>query len=384
MFATGGWRIGRVRGIEIRIDPSWLFIFFLVGYTFFLTLDEEFGSAEPGQSLFWAAVMTLAFFGSVLVHELAHALVATAKGIEVKGITLFLFGGATHAKLDSENPRDEFQIAGVGPLTSLAIAALMWGIVNLLGGVLSDYAEFAIGRLGWLNLALGVFNLVPGFPLDGGRLLRSVVWQRTGSLERATRTASRAGRTFGYILVSLGVLEVLLGGFIGGLWFVAIGWFLAQAAEAGYAQLIVRRVLLDVEAGDLMSDQLVHIGADATLQEAVDDYFMRHDYSAFPVDDEGRTVGLLTLGAVRNIPREEWASRTAGQAMEGLETATTAGLHESMDKVLDRLEGAESSRVLIVDDGHVVGLITSRDIAAWLRRAQELGLAEPLRRGPMT
>ena len=374
MLSLEGWKVGRIAGIEIRIDPTWTFIFFLVGYSFFLTLEQEFAETSTGALVGLAGVMTTVFFASVLLHELAHAVVAQGRGVEVRGITLFLFGGATHAKLDTQQPRDEFVIAAVGPVTSAAIAAMLWTFVELLSDVLPDELAFAIGRLGWINLILAVFNLVPGFPLDGGRLLRSLVWERTGDVVIATRIASQAGQLFGYFLIGVGVFEVLVGGFVGGLWLAAIGWFLNQAAQLSYSQLRIRRLLRGIEAIDVTTRDFVDVPADMTLKEAVDDYFMRYDYNAFPVQDDGRTIGILTLRAIRKVPITAWTTRTAHEVMEPLSSECTVAAHDPMDNVIDKLETAQSQRVLVLDGDNVIGLITPRDLARWLRRAQELDL----------
>lgn len=374
MLRGEGWKVGRIAGINIRIDPTWTFIAFLVGYSFYLILEEEFPASATGGLVTLSAAMTGLFFVSVLLHELAHAVVAESRGVEVRGITLFLFGGATHAKLEASRPRDEFLIAAVGPISSLIIAGVLWAVVVLPGDALPDEIAFAVGRLGWLNLALGVFNLVPGFPLDGGRLLRAGIWMRTGNLIKATRTASRAGQGFGYFLIGIGVLEVLLGGFVGGLWFAAIGWFLTQAAQVSYRRLEMNRILSGVEAGDMTTRDVVSIPADTTLQEAVDDYFMRYDYNAFPVEDGEQSIGILSLRAVRKIPNDDWAHRSVREAMEPLSAECTADIDDPMDEVVEKMETAESQRVLVLDGGDVVGIITPRDLARWLQRARELDL----------
>lgn len=376
MNSEASWQIARIGGIAIRIHPSWAVIFFLVGYTFYVILDLEFPDLGVLRLLIVAALMTVLFFGSVLLHELAHAFVSEARGIPVLGITLFFFGGATHAKPEDKEPVDELVISAVGPITSLVLGFVSWAVVNGLSGILSDDVAFAIGRLGWLNVFLAVFNLVPGFPLDGGRILRSIIWQRTGSLARATRIASRAGQTVGYLIAALGAVQILAGGLIGGLWLVAIGWFLAQAAKTSYRQMQLRQLLRDVTAGELMSQDLVAIPAQITLQEAIDGYFMRYEYNAFPVHADATTAGLLTLTAVRRVPHDDWSTITVQAAMEPLSESCTVEASDAMDRVLEKFEETDAGRVLVVDEGTVVGIITPRNVASWLQRTQELGLAQ--------
>ncbi|HEX3201157.1 MAG TPA: site-2 protease family protein, partial [Actinomycetes bacterium] len=225
MFGTS-WRVGRIAGIEVRIDSSWAVIALLITYSMYLRASVLYPELSGAGAVALGIVAAVLFFGSVLVHELAHAVVSQARGIRVQDITLFLFGGATRARVESRGPGDEFLIALVGPLTSGLLAGL-FGIVASLGGeVLSRPLAGTLGYLAWVNLVLAVFNLVPGFPLDGGRLLRSAIWKATGSLGRATRIASVSGQAVGWLLVAGGVAFLLAGDLAGGIWFAFIGWFL--------------------------------------------------------------------------------------------------------------------------------------------------------------
>lgn len=377
MLGKNAWRIGRIGGIEIKIDPSWSFIAILVAYSFYVLMSFEFADLTTASQIVLAVGMALVFFLSVLIHELAHSFMARARGVEVKGITLFLFGGATEADLETENPKDELVISVVGPLTSLALAALLWGVSVLTS---PGPVGFAAGWLGWINLALAVFNLVPGFPLDGGRVLRSLVWGATDDLVRATRIAARAGQIVGYVIIAIGVLQVLLiGNLIGGLWLVAIGWFLSQSAQASFLQMQVRRMLADVPAARMMTQDLKEIPGDISLEQAVDDYFMRHDYSAFPVRQGEDVNAILTLSAVRQVPRDDWGVRRVAEVSEPLSEACTVDRSEPMDEVLEKLTGNEHHRVIVKEKGSIVGIITPRDLTRWLERSQDLGLTPTLR-----
>ncbi|HXQ57987.1 MAG TPA: site-2 protease family protein, partial [Actinomycetes bacterium] len=305
MFGTS-WRVGRIAGIEVRIDSSWAVIALLITYSMYLRASVLYPELSGGGAVALGIVAAVLFFGSVLVHELAHAVVSQARGIRVQDITLFLFGGATRARVESRGPGDEFLIALVGPLTSGLLAGL-FGIVASLGGeVLSRPLAGTLGYLAWTNLLLAVFNLVPGFPLDGGRLLRSAIWKATGSLARATRIASVSGQGVGWLLVAAGVAWLLAGDLAGGIWFAFIGWFLVQAARSSYQELQLQQLLRGVEAEEVMAGDLRRIPPELSLQDAVDDYFMRYDHSGFPVEEQGRTIGLLTLRGVRQVPREQW------------------------------------------------------------------------------
>jgi len=371
MFGTS-WRVGRIIGIEVRVDSSWAVIALLITYSMYLRASIVYPDLSGAGAVGIAILSAVLFFGSVLVHELAHALVSQARGIRVQDITLFLFGGATRARVESRGPGDEFLIAAVGPLTSGILAALFGTIAGLGGDVLSRPLAGTLGYLAWTNLLLAGFNLVPGFPLDGGRLLRSAIWKATGSFNRATRIASLAGQGVGWLLVAAGVAWLLAGDLAGGIWFAFIGWFLVQAARASYQELQLRDMLRGVEAEDVMAGNLLRIPPDLSLQDAVDDYFMRYDHSAFPVDEQGRTIGLLTLRGVRRVPREQWPSRRVRDFMVPLGDQVVVAPDARMDAVLGKLEDGEAGRVLVVQDGEVVGIITPTDLTRWLRRWRAL------------
>ena len=371
MYGTA-WRVARIAGIELRIDSSWVVIALLVTYSMYLRASVLYESLSTVGAVGLAILAALLFFGSVLVHELAHALVSQARGIRVQDITLFLFGGATRARVESRGPGDEFVIAAVGPLTSGILAGL-FGVMNVLGrDALPEPLVGTLGYLAWTNLLLAGFNLVPGFPLDGGRLLRSAIWQATGSLSRATRIASLAGQAVGWLLVAAGVASLLGGNLAGGIWFAFIGWFLVQAARSSYEELQLRDMLRGVEAEDVMAGDLLRIPPDLSLQDAVDDYFMRYDHGAFPVDEQGRTIGLLTLRGVRRVPREQWPARRVRELMVPLGDQVVVAPDARMDQVMGKLQDGEAGRVLVVQDGEVVGIITPSDLTRWLRRWRAL------------
>jgi Zn-dependent protease/predicted transcriptional regulator len=361
----GAWRLGRIGGVEIRVDSSWVVIALLITYSLFLQFSGQVEGLGSGAALVLAIVVALLFFGSVLVHELAHALFARRRGIPVRGITLFLFGGATEAKVEAKGPTDELVISIVGPVTSLLIGGMC-----LLLGMLPAPTPVVAGLryLGVVNVALAVFNMLPGFPLDGGRVLRSIVWRVTGSFRRATRVASIAGQVVGYLLVAAGVFALVQGVLVSAIWLAAIGWFLAQAARSSYAEVEVRGLLRSVDAEDLMTPQLVAVAPDMSLRAAVDEYFMRFDHAAFPVEEDGRTIGLLTLKSVRRVPQGEWTTRTVRDTMEPLGDQCTVEATARMDRVVSKLQDGGIGRCLVLRDGEVVGIITPSDIARWLQR----------------
>lgn len=371
----GDFRIGSVLGFEIRIDLSWFVIFFLFVWTFTAVI---FPASVPGLStatyIGMGIASTLLFFVSLLAHELSHSLVARAKGIPVDGITLFIFGGVARTRMEAETPGDEFKIAIVGPISSLIIGGVLWLIAWI--GVRSGWSAAVTGSaqyLGFLNIVLAVFNMAPGFPLDGGRVLRSIAWKATGDVTRATRLASTAGKWFGYLLIFLGVLQLIQGFFVGGLWLAFIGWFLRNAAIASYQQHTLRQALEGVPAHDAMTRDPETVLPDLTLQQVVDEHFMRRRNDAYPVAANGRPLGLITLEQVRGVPREEWPSRTVDQVMTPVGEDVVTDPDEPMTRVLEKMERTGTRSILVARDGHLEGIITGGDLTGWLRRMQELG-----------
>jgi Zn-dependent protease len=315
----------------------------------------------------------LLFFASLLLHELSHSVVARRKGIVVEGITLFIFGGVAQTRSEAQSPGDEFAIAGVGPLMSLLLAGLFYGAAVLgenagLGAAVTS----VLFHIGLLNLLLAVFNLVPGFPLDGGRLFRSIVWRITGSLERATRIATAGGRWVGYAMVAWGILEAFAGQVLGGLWLVFIGWYLRNAAVMSYQQHRIRDVLSGVRAHQMMSPSPVTVRSDLTLQQLMEDVFLRSRYVAFPVSDEGAAVGLVTLHQLRDVPRDTWPVVSVRQIMIPIADSLVVDPDENMMVVLDRLQASPARRVLVMRGGQLAGIITANDVAHWLERARQL------------
>jgi Zn-dependent protease/CBS domain-containing protein len=316
------------------------------------------------------------FFVSLLAHELSHSVDAKAKGIEVEGITLFVFGGVARTKSEATSPGDEFQIAGIGPFASFVIAALLYGAARLWTGT-GGIAEVAIvlEYLAFLNLILAIFNLLPGFPLDGGRVFRSIVWKVTGSLDRATKVATTGGRWLGWVLIGWGILQVFQGFTMAGLWMVFIGWFLRNAAESSYQQHRIRDVLAGVRADQTMSPAPQTVPADATLQRMMDEVFMRSRYVAFPVVDGEETIGLITLHQLREVPREQWPSITVRDIMIPLDPSLIVAPGENMMVVMDRLRASPARRVVVMQEGRLIGIITARDVTHWLERARQLDQA---------
>ncbi len=377
--AGSSFPLGSVLGFEIRIDYSWFVIFFLIFWSLaFGVFPAELPERSTGAYLVMGGVGTVLFFASLLAHELSHSVVARSKGIPVEGITLFIFGGIARTRLESETPDDELQIAGIGPLTSVVLGGAFLGLAWLAGQIGAGEGVVRIAwYLGVINIVLAVFNLLPGFPLDGGRLFRALVWKRTGDLTKATRWASSGGKWFGYGLMGLGILQMFGGAVIGGLWLVFIGWFLRSAAEMSLRQHLLRHVLDGVRARDVMSAHPETVAPDLPLRKLVDEHFLRSRYQSFPVVEGERLVGLVTLDHVKEAPRGEWDRTPVRDVMESRRDELTVRAEEPMTEVLEKMQGSGTRRVLVVADGELQGIISGSDVAGWIRRAQELGeLAE--------
>jgi Zn-dependent protease/predicted transcriptional regulator len=365
-------RLGQLFGVRIGINWSVLVIF---GLILLLLAGGRLPLVAPGRSpaAYVAAGLVAAglFFGSLLAHELSHAIVARRNGLEVEGITLWMFGGVARLKGEAPSPGAELRIAGVGPLVSLLLGLgfglLTWAASELVGDGL------ALEVLRWLaiiNLALAVFNLAPASPLDGGRILRALLWWRRGDRTSAAVTAARAGRLFGFLLVGLGLVELLLVPGFGGLWLVLIGFFIANAAaaEGTYAQ--VQAGLAGLRVADVMTPSPLVLPQHLSVEQAVDGFLLPNRFSSFPlVDPEGQPTGLVTLAQIKAVPRERWPMTSVQRVAAPLAEVATATPFEPLLEVLPRLRNGGDGRVLVVEGGRVVGIVSPTDIARVLDRA---------------
>jgi len=378
----GGFAIGRLAGIEIRLDLSLILIFGLVAFSLGSGL---FPSWHPDWSalLTWGTAFAAAalFFVSLLVHELAHSLVALRHGIPVPRITLFLFGGVSEMGQEPDSPGAEFRIAIVGPAASIVLGVVFtWLALSLAGDDfgqrMADDPAAALAGLGplatlllWLgpvNLMLGIFNLVPGFPLDGGRVLRAALWQFGGDLEAATRRAAAVGRLCAWFLMALGVFQALGGAVLQGLWLVLIGWFLNNAARSSYTQLLLRHALEKMRVADLMRTHFETVSPDMALDRFVDECLLRSGQTAWPVVAGDNLEGLIDFDDVRAVPEAERGSRRVADAMKPLDDLTTVDSELSGQRTLSAIVEAGGDPTLVVRDGAVVGLLHQGDIFRWL------------------
>lgn len=375
-----GFRLGRIFGLEISIDLSWLIILVLVVWSFSTALFPSVAPDLPGSThAVMGVVAALLFFGSLLAHEIAHSLVAEAKGIEVEAITLFIFGGVSRMRDEARTPEDEFLIAVVGPVSSLLIALLFWGVHTAAGAAGWGTAVVEVTRyLAYLNVLLAGFNLLPGFPLDGGRLFRAAVWWWKEDLETATRWASLGGQALGMLLAGFGLLQLFAGNLLGGLWLGFIGWFLANGAKMSYRQHILRAGMEGVTAADAMTPDPDVVGPDLTVARLVEEHFLRSKHGAYPVVEDGEPIGLVTMEETREVPRDRWEEVRVREVMVPVDEEVRVAPGEELFEVIRKLGASPARRVLVVDEnGGLAGIVSARDVTAWLALRGGQGVRPP-------
>jgi len=367
------WRIGRIFGIDIKIDSSWVIIFFL----FSLVLaGSYYPRSLPGQarSLYWilGVATSLLLFASVLAHELAHSLVAIRNGEKVRNITLFILGGVAQISEEPKAPFKEFSMAVVGPLASLVLAAVFFVASTLLHGLSAPLAAAAT-YLAVINASLAVFNLLPGFPMDGGRVLRSIVWKLTGDLRKATRVASLSGQAFAFLLIFAGIFQILRGSF-GGLWPILIGWFLHNAAVRGYEQVVVKTMLEGLRAEDLMTTEFETVQAGLKVQRLVDDYILKKKERVFLVMDGTELMGIVCLEDVKETPRTAWRSKAVADIMTPREKLESVPLNADGNSILNSLTVKDVHQIPVMDGERIAGIICRSDVLKALQLRSELGV----------
>jgi Zn-dependent protease/CBS domain-containing protein len=368
-------RIARIRGIDIGIHFSWLFIFFLITWSlatgFF---PEMFPGIDPTMNWVLAVISALLLFVAVLLHELSHAFVALSRGIPVHSITLFLFGGVANMKTDVETAKDEFLIAIVGPITSLAIGGLCWVALQVVGMANVPVAA-VLFYLAYVNVLLAVFNMVPGFPLDGGRVLRSIVWAVTDNVLKATRVASIVGRVIAYLFIFGGLYLAFTGVFLSGIWLIFIGWFLNTAAEGAYQQVLQKQLLEGVRVGEVMEPEPIGVPPSLPLSELVDNYILRRGLRALPVIEGDRTIGIITLTDIKEQPRDRWDMLTVGEVMGGRDGVRMVSPRDSLARAMSLLVDQDLNQVPVMENGRLVGMLSRGRLLRNLQLRQELGQA---------
>lgn len=376
MLPFGSFRIGKILGIDVEINYTWFLIFLLVTVSYsFLFMQNPFNiPLSPAIAL--AIITAILFFASVLLHELSHSFVAKRNNLDIKKITLFIFGGVAQMTEEPSSPQVEFKMAVAGPFMSLFLSLLFgafWLLSTLINLSVGFSAPFMM--LAQVNLGLALFNLLPGFPLDGGRVARAMLWYLLKDIRRATRIASYGGQAIAFFLIFVGFVGFMtkvLG--FEGLWLVLIGWFLNNAAQQSYRQMELQHALSNFKIEDIMTRDVVTVHPDLSLDQLVNDYFLRYKFGRFPVVNEGGLLGVVTLHDVKEVPREKWPIMTAGQIITMVDKDIEVAPDEEVLRALMKMTREEVGHLLVVENGELRGLVTKSDIMRLISVRTGLGM----------
>jgi len=364
----------RLLGFEVRVDLSWVIIAVLIAWSLSAGLFPYQYRGLSGQTyLLMGIAGALGLFLSIIIHEFCHSIVARRQGIPMKGITLFIFGGVAEMGDEPPTAKSEFLMAAVGPLSSFGISILFYGL-HLFGrqAGFPQPVNGIIMYLSMINAMLAGFNLLPAFPLDGGRMLRSILWSWKKNIRAATRISSKIGTGFAYGFMFLGVVSILRGNVIGGMWWVLIGMFLQGAAKTSYQQLLVRRAMEGEQVRRFMQENPVTVSPSLSLQELVEDYMYTYHFKMFPVVDSGKLIGCVTAGQVKDVPREEWGRRTVGTISRQCSPYNTIEPEADAMKALSLMNQSGTSRLMVVDRDRLVGIISLKDLLRFISLKVEL------------
>ncbi len=372
-----GLHLLRIAGIQIIIDYSWFIIFFLVIYTM---AESVFPQAQKHFSTpqYWTMGLVAAtlLFASVLLHELAHSFVAIRFGIQVLSIRLFIFGGVAQVSREPRIGRHEFLIALAGPATSMALAlffGITYGMVSLGGGPRA--VASVSGYLMLSNALLAIFNLIPGFPLDGGRILRAILWDRWNDIARATKVVSQIGNAFALFIIVLGALQFFLTqSLISGLWFIFIGLFMKQSAVGSYQAVVVKQALAGVQIRQIMTEHVVTVDWLVSIDELVRDYIYKHQFTNFPVFNREEFIGMVSLADVKTVPKELWGFKQVRDIMTPVDQVPSLNPNDDATEALARMVTDDLGRMPVVEDGHLVGIVSRRDIMNLFKIKSDLGV----------
>ena len=373
---AGSIRLFKIAGIDIEINVSWIIVLVLLTWSL---ATGWFSALYPGWSTatYWlvSLISALLLFVSVLLHELAHSLVARRRGLSVHSITLFIFGGVSNIEQEPTSPGIEFQMAFVGPIVSLLIAGIAYLLSLPLRGVNSPITAI-LTYLAATNVLLGIFNLIPGFPLDGGRVLRSIIWKVTGSLQKATRAAAIIGQVIAFLFILWGIWQFFGGNVLNGFWIGFIGWFLLVSAQSANSQVMLQSVFRGVTVGEVMNRAPIMVPADISLQKLVDDYFLRYGIRSALVTQDDQLVGLITLSDIRHVLREQWGQVPVSRVMIPLNRLHVVSPQQSLNDVLPLMVSRDVNQLPVMQDGRVVGVLSRDAIMRYLEIKRSLGLED--------
>ena len=365
----------RLLGFAVRVDLSWLVLAALITWSLAVGVFPYYNQGLAPATYWWMGVIgAVGMFFSILFHEFCHSLVARRFGLPMRGITLFIFGGVAEMEDEPPSPKAEFFMAVAGPLSSVVLGVAFYAAARLTEGAAAVVpVQAVLEYLAMINWVLAAFNLIPAFPLDGGRVLRAALWQRKKNLRWATRIASRIGSGFGMLLIFVGVANFLLGNFIGGIWQFMIGMFLRSAAETSYRQVVYRKALEGETVERFMNPLPVTVPASISIRELVEAYIYRYYFKMFPVMEEDRLLGCITTRQVKEIPREEWDRWTVGDRLDRCGDNNTIGPGAGAMQALSLMGKTGNSRLMVVKDGRLVGIVSLKDIMGYLSTKMELG-----------
>ena len=375
----GSWRIGRIAGIEIGIHYTWLLA--LVIFTWLLG-QSYFPGTYPGWQTYsyWVAgfLATFILFISVLIHELAHSIVARSRGLPVSSITLFILGGVSNLTEEPEKPGLEFVMAIAGPASSLVLAGIFWVIWYLLGSQVI-FLKAIFGYMALANALLAGFNLLPGFPLDGGRVFRSILWKTTGTLLNATNIATIVGRLFAWVFMGVGLLLAFgvsilgISGFLNGLWFVFIGWFLNSAADSSRQEATLREHLTGVLVGQVMEKDVESVHSDTNIADLVQTIFIQKRKRAIPVTDGDNLIGMVTISDIKGLPQEKWQTTLVSQVMHR-DPIHFVKPEDDLNAAMKLIAQNDLNQIPVLSQGKLVGILTRADVINYLHLSQELNI----------
>ncbi|MGA3053742.1 MAG: site-2 protease family protein [Candidatus Korobacteraceae bacterium] len=369
-------RLGRIAGISIGLHYSWFIIAFLIT----LSLIGRFSAVTPkwSSATVWsAAIVTgLLFFVALLLHELAHSLLAKSRGLRVRAITLFALGGVSQIESEAPDAKSEFWIAIVGPLASLVIGIVCLLLARSTGWILNSEPRTPVSAvlvwLGYINLMLAAFNLVPGYPLDGGRVLRALIWWNTHSIDRSTRIAARVGQVVAFLFIFLGLYQFFLGKNFGGLWLAFIGWFLLDASRSSYAQVEITEGIRDRRVFDIMDRDFSEVEAHLSLQDFVHRYLLASGRRCFVVVQNNNLAGLITTKEVSGVERDRWPQTSVQSVMRPLSQLRTVMPDTPAIRALEIMSREDINQLPVVSDGQLVGLFSRSSVMGFLRNRAEL------------
>lgn len=367
-------RLFKLAGFQVSIDLSWFILFFLITWSLASTVFPYFiDNLETSTYWIMGVAGALGLFASIVFHELCHSLVARRFNLPMKGITLFVFGGVAEMTEEPPSAKAEFFMAIAGPLASIVLGILFLGLTSL-GRFLAWNRPFVmvINYLGSLNIILALFNLIPAFPLDGGRVLRSILWYFKKDLNRATRISSNVGSFFGIALIALGVFSFVTGAFISGIWWILIGFFIRNAAQMSYQTVLIKKYLEGEKIKKFMNTNMVTVPSQTPVDQFVENYLYHYHYAMFPVAQDHK-ISCITTQEVKTLPREEWSSHYVGELAQSCSTDNTVSIDDDAMKVLTTMNRTGKSRFMVIDqDSNLVGIVTLKDLMKYLSVRMEL------------